>query len=328
MKLTAKDLARILSGTVEGDPEATVTSFARIEHGRPGQICFYANPKYESYVYSTGASILLVGRDFTPKEPLECTLVRVDDAYKAVAKLLDYASGSARTKRRHRGWWTVIALSARLGRKVWVGNNVSIAAKCRIGDGTRIEDNVSIGRGTRIGRDCIIYPGVRIYPGTVIGDRVILHSNCVIGADGFGNVPEEDGSWTKIEHLGNVIIGDGSEIGACTCIDRAEMESTIIGKGVKLDNLCHIAHNVEVGDNTVMAAECGVAGSTKIGKNCIIGGQVGIAGHLNIADGTSIGAQAGVMGNVRKSGEELFGTPAIGLKQYLRSYVVFKQNGK
>lgn len=328
MELSAKDLARILGGTVQGDPDAKVTSFARIEHGRPGQLCFYANPKYESYVYTTGASVLLVGRDFTPKEPLRCTLVRVDNAYDATAKLLDYMSRSRRIHRRHRGWWSHIAPSARLGRKVWVGDHVTIGAKCRIGRDTRIEDNVSIGAGTVVGQGCIIYSGARIYPGMVIGDGVILHANCVIGADGFGNVPQEDGTWSKIEHVGNVVIGNNVEIGACTCIDRAEMESTVIGDGVKIDNLCHIAHNVEIGANTVMAAECGIAGSTKIGKGCIIGGQVGIAGHLTIADGTSIGAQAGVMGNVKQSGEELFGTPAIGLRQYLRSYVIFKQAGR
>ena len=179
-----------------------------------------------------------------------------------------------------------------------------------------------------IGKRCILYPGVRIYPGMVIGDNVILHANCVIGSDGFGNAPQPDGTWEKIEHLGNVIIGNDVEIGANTTVDRAEMESTIIGNGVKIDNLCQIAHNVQIGDNTVMAAQTGIAGSTKIGKNCIIAGQVGIVGHLTIADGTTIAAQAGVIGNVKKSGQKLFGSPAIDIKNYMRSYAIFKQNGK
>ena len=195
-------------------------------------------------------------------------------------------------------------------------------------DYTKIYENVYVGDNTKIGSHCIIYPGVCIYPGMIIGDNVIIHSNAVIGSDGFGNAPQPDGTWEKIEHLGNVIIGDNVEIGAGTTIDKSEMESTIIGKGVKIDNLCQIAHNVVIGDNTVMAAQCGIAGSAKIGKNCIIGGQVGIAGHIVIPDNTTIGAQAGVIGSIRKSGEVLLGSPAIPIKNYMRSYAVFKQQGK
>jgi UDP-3-O-[3-hydroxymyristoyl] glucosamine N-acyltransferase len=208
-----------------------------------------------------------------------------------------------------------------------VGAGTVIGKNCRIGDYGIIHSNVTIGEGTTIGHHCIIYPGVVIYPGMKIGDNVILHANCVIGSDGFGNAPQPDGSWKKIEHLGNVVIGNDVEIGSGTTVDRAEMESTIIGNGVRLDNLCQIAHNVVIGDNTVMAAQCGVAGSAIIGKNCIFGGQVGIMGHIKIADNTTVGAQAGIAGPVRKSGQILLGSPAIPHMLYMRSYAKFKQGG-
>lgn len=328
MEFTTKELARLLKGTVDGNPDEKVTAFARIEHGRPGKLCFYANPKYERYVYGSKASAIIVNRDFVPKEPVQATLIRVDDAYTAVAYLLRYVREHESKFRHHRSLVSMIYPSAKLGRKVYVGSYSYIGRKCRVGDGTRICQNVYIGDGTVIGKECILYPGVRIYPGMVIGDRVILHANCVIGSDGFGNAPQPDGTWEKIEHLGNVVIGNDVEIGANTTVDRAEMESTVIGNGVKIDNLCQIAHNVQIGDNTVMAAQTGVAGSTKIGKNCIIAGQVGIVGHLTIADNTTIAAQAGVIGNVRQSGQKIFGTPAIDIKNYMRSYAIFKQKGK
>lgn len=328
MEFTTKELARILKGTVDGNPDEKVTAFARIEHGRPGKLCFYANPKYERYVYGSKASAIIVNRDFVPKKPVQATLIRVDDAYTAVAYLLRYVREHESKFRHHRSLVSMIYPSAKLGRKVYVGSYSYIGRKCRVGDGTRICQNVYIGDGTVIGKECILYPGVRIYPGMVIGDRVILHANCVIGSDGFGNAPQPDGTWEKIEHLGNVVIGNDVEIGANTTVDRAEMESTVIGNGVKIDNLCQIAHNVQIGDNTVMAAQTGVAGSTKIGKNCIIAGQVGIVGHLTIADNTTIAAQAGVIGNVRQSGQKIFGTPAIDIKNYMRSYAIFKQKGK
>lgn len=327
MKFKAEELARMLKGTVDGNPQATVSSPAKIEHGKEGQICFYANPKYEQYVYTSKASIIIVNKDFEPKEPVTPTLIRVDNAYSAVAQLLKFLSDQKKRYRWHRGLCSSIAFSAKLGKKVYVGDFTHIGRKCVIGDFCKIYENVYIGENTTIGKNCILYPGVRIYPGMVIGDNVILHANCVIGSDGFGNAPQPDGTWEKIEHLGNVIIGNNVEIGANTTVDRAEMESTIIGNGVKLDNLCQIAHNVQIGDNTVMAAQCGVAGSAKIGKNCIIAGQVGIVGHLTIADNTTIGAQSGVIGNIRKSGQTYLGTPAFEHKQFLRSYAIFKQAG-
>ena len=327
MELTAKPLADILRGTVDGDPEVRITTFAKIEHGKPGALSFYANPKYEQYVYTSKSSVLLVNADFEPKQEVKPTMVRVENAYNAVAELLKYVSDQRRMYKRHRAWSSRIACSAKLGRKVSVGAGTVIGKNCRIGDYGIIHSNVTIGEGTTIGHHCIIYPGVVIYPGMKIGDNVILHANCVIGSDGFGNAPQPDGSWKKIEHLGNVVIGDNVEIGSGTTVDRAEMESTIIGNGVRIDNLCQIAHNVVIGENTVMAAQCGVAGSAIIGKNCIFAGQVGIMGHIKIADNTTVGAQAGIAGAVRKSGQVLIGSPAIPHMLYMRSYAKFKQAG-
>ena len=325
MEMTAKELAAALGGTVEGDPQATVKSFAKIEHGKPGQLCFFANPKYEQYVYTSKASVLLVNSDFEPKQPVAPTLVRVPDAYSALAQLLKVVADRKKSFRRHRGRCR-IACSAKLGSRVWVGDFVTIGKGCRIGECTRIHDNVTIGDGTTIGRNCIIYPGVHIFPGMVIGDRVILHAGCIIGDDGFGNSKQPDGSWQKIEHVGNVIIGNDVEIGSNTTIDRAPMESTVIEDGVRIDNLCQIAHNVTVGKNTAMAAQCGVAGSTKIGEGCIFGGQVGVVGHITIAPFTTVCAKTSVIGNVRKSGQTFYGNPGIDRQTYLKAYARFKQS--
>ena len=332
MELTAKQLAQILKGTVDGDPQAKITKFAKIENGKPGALSFFANPKYEQYVYTSKASVLLVNADFQPKAAVTPTMVRVENAYSAIADLLKYVAAQKRKYRRHRAmstFWTCgISLRAHLGRKVWVGDYVRIGPRTRIGACSIIHSNVTIGEDVVIGHHAIIYPGVVIYPKTVIGDNVILHAGCIIGSDGFGNAPQPDGSWEKIEHLGNVVIGNDVEIGSNTTIDRAEMESTIIGNGVRIDNLCQIAHNVQIGDNTVLAAQCGVAGSAIIGKNCIFAGQVGIMGHIKIADNTTVGAQAGIAGPVRKPGQILIGSPAIPHMNYMRSYAKFKQAGQ
>lgn len=327
MEFTAKQLADILHGTVDGDPEVKASSFAKIEHGKPGQLCFLANPKYEHYAYTSKASILLVNADFEPKQPVAPTMLRVENAYSALADLLKYVSEHNKTYRRHRGRCR-IAWSAKLGKRVSVGDFVTIGKDCRIGDCTKIYDNVTIGAGTKIGSYCIIYPGVHIFPGMVIGDRVILHAGCIIGDDGFGNAPQPDGTWRKIEHVGNVVIGNDVEIGSNTTVDRAPMESTIIENGVRIDNLCQIAHNVVVGENTAMAALTGIAGSSKIGKNCILAGQVGISGHISIADKTVIGAKTGVIGNIRKPGGTYFGVPALPHGTFLRAYAKFKQSGQ
>ena len=328
MELTAKQLAEVLHGTVEGNPDAKVTSFAKIEHGKPGQLCFYANPKYEHYVYTSRASVLLVNADFTPKEPVAPTMVRVENAYNALAELLKYMSDQKKKYRRRRSLRSRIACSAKLGKRVSVGDFVTIGKDCRIGDCTVIHDNVTIGAGTKIGSYCIIYPGVHIFPGMVIGDRVILHAGCIIGDDGFGNAPQPDGTWRKIEHLGNVVIGNDVEVGSNTTIDRAPMESTVIADGVRIDNLCQIAHNVVVGKNTVIAAQTGIAGSTQVGESCIIAGQVGIVGHIKIADHTTLGAKTGLISNIRKPGETFWGIPAIPHRTFLKAYAKFKRAGE
>lgn len=327
MELTAKQLAEILGGTVDGNPEATVTSFAKIEHGKPGQLCFFANPKYEQYVYTSKASVLLVNCDFKPTQPVGPTMVRVGNAYDAVASLLKWQADQRKVCHRHRGRCR-IAFSAKVGKSVWVGDFVTIGPKAVIGDRCRIYDNVTVGEGTRIGKDCIIYPGVHIFPGTVIGDRVILHAGCIIGDDGFGNVAQPDGTWRKIEHMGNVIIGNDVEIGSNTTVDKAPMESTVIEDGVRIDNLCQVAHNVVVGRNTAIAALSGIAGSTRIGENCILAGQTGIVGHVKIADRTTVAAQSGVIGNIRKPGTTVFGTPAIPYMTYMKAYTKFKHQGE
>lgn len=328
MELSASKIAEILGGEVDGNPEVKVTTFARIESGKEGAVSFFANPKYEQYVYSCKSSVILVNKDFVPSQPVAATMVRVDDAYAGVAALLDWYTSAMKEYRRHRGFYSQIRFSAKIGKRVYVGDFAYIGRKAKVGDYTKIYEHVYVGDGCVIGRNCIIYPGVRIYPGAVIGDNVIIHSNAVIGADGFGFAPLEDGSYRKIPHTGNVIIEDDVEIGANTCVDKSQMGSTIIHKGVKIDNLCQIAHNVEIGKNTVMSAMVGIAGSTKIGEHCIFAGQVGIANGLNVPDNTTLGAKTGLLGSPKKPGEVLFGYPALPHMDYLRSFAVFKSQGK
>ena len=324
MEFKAKEIAEILKGTVDGDPEAKVSTFAKIENGKPGSICFFANPKYEHYVYQCKADIIIVNNTFVPQHPVSATMIRVENAYASVAELLDYVTARKRSYKRYRGRHVRRFLSTKFGKKVYVGDCSYVGRHVQVGDYTKIYEQVYIGDGTRVGKHCIIYPGVKIYPGMVIGDNVIIHSNAVIGADGFGFAPLEDGSYKKIEHTGNVIIEDDVEIGANTTIDKSQMGSTVIAKGVKIDNLCQVAHNVEIGANTVMAAQTGIAGSTKIGRHCVMGGQVGISGHITIADNTSFGAQSGVLGSVKQEGQAFLGTPAIPYRDYLKCYAVFK----
>jgi UDP-3-O-[3-hydroxymyristoyl] glucosamine N-acyltransferase len=328
MEFKAKEIAEILGGTVDGNPEATVVSFARIESGKPGTISFFANPKYEQYVYTSKADIIIVNKTFEPKEPVSATMVRVDDAYAAVASLLDYVTAKKRSYKRYRGCRSRVRWSSKIGKKVYIGDFAYVGKNASVGDYTKVYEHVFIGDGAKVGSHCIIYPGVRIYPGMEIGDNVIIHANAVIGSDGFGFAPLEDGTWKKIEHTGNVIIEDDVEIGANVCVDKSQMGSTVIRKGTKIDNLCQVAHNVEIGRNTVMAAQTGIAGSAKLGEHCVVGGQVGIAGHITLADNTTIAAQSGIMGNVKEEGQTLMGTPAFPLKQFLRSYALFKRAGK
>ena len=328
MEFKAKELAEILGGTVDGNPEATVSTFARIEQGKPGAICFFANPKYEHYVYECKADIIIVNNTFEPKAPVSATMVRVENSYAAVASLLEYVQAKKRAYKRYRGLRSRVRWSAKIGRKVYIGDFAYVGKKAEIGDYTKIYENAFIGDGVKIGKYCTIYPGACIYPGMVIGNNVTIHANAVIGTDGFGYAPLEDGTWKKIEHVGNVIIEDDVEIGSCAGIDKSQMGSTIIRKGCKIDNHCQIAHNVEVGKNTVMAAMTGVAGSTKIGEHCIFGGQVGVAGHITVADNTSVGAQTGIISSIKEPGKQYFGSPALPYMEFMRSYAVFKKQGK
>ncbi len=324
MQLSAKELADILGGTVEGDPKITVNRPSKIEEGGKGSISFLGNPKYEAYAYQTTASVLLVNRQFQPRQKIAATLIRVDDVYASIAVLLqhfgdqDKATGVIAAE-------ASIAQSASLGDGVSVGRFSVVEEEATIGNGSVIGDQVYIGKGVRIGRNALIHPGVKILKHCVLGDNCVLHANVVIGSDGFGFAPQADGSYQKIAHVGNVVIEDDVEIGAGTTIDRGTMGSTTIRKGVKLDNLVQIAHNVEVGQNTVIAAQTGIAGSTKIGKSCRIGGQVGFAGHLHIADGTEIQAQSGLASSIETPQTQLFGSPAIGYKDYIRSYAIFRK---
>lgn len=328
MEFKAKELAEILGGTVDGNPEATVSTFARIEQGKPGAICFFANPKYEHYVYECKADIIIVNNTFEPKAPVSATMVRVENSYAAVASLLEYVQAKKRAYKRYRGIRSRVRWSAKLGKKVYVGDFAYVGKKAEIGDYSKIYENAYIGDGVKIGKYCTIYPGACIYPGMVLGNNVTVHANAVVGTDGFGYAPLEDGTWKKIEHVGNVIIEDDVEIGSCAGVDRSQMGSTIIRQGCKIDNHCQIAHNVEVGKNTVMAAMTGVAGSTKIGEHCIFGGQVGVAGHITVADNTSVGAQTGIMSSIKEPGKQYFGSPALPYMEFMRSYAVFKKQGK
>ena len=324
MEFKAREIADILGGTVEGNPDAVVSTFARIEQGKPGAICFFANPKYEHYVYECKADIIIVNKSFEPKQAVTATMVRVDDAYSAVATLLDYVTAKKRSYKRHRGCRSRVRWSSKIGRKVYIGDFAYIGRKAVIGDYTKIYENVFVGDGVKIGSHCIIYPGVRIYPGMVIGDNVIIHANAVIGSDGFGFAPLEDGTWKKIEHTGNVVIEDNVEIGANVCVDKSQMGSTVIRSGVKIDNLIQIGHNVEVGSNTVMSAQVGIAGTSKVGSNCFVAGQVGIADHVNVGNRVQIASKTGIDKNV-PDGEIRFGYPALPGIQYHRSFAVFRQ---
>ena len=316
IRVTAQDIAARLGGEVVGNPDVVVSAPARIESGRPGTICFYANPKYEHYLYDCKADVILVNRSFTPARPVSATLVKVDDAYASVAELL--------------GWFEQLRKSRPCANRFCARFSLrrSIACSARIGRGTCIFPQVYLGPRVKVGKNCILYPGVKVYHDCVIGDNCIVHANAVIGADGFGFAPTEDGSYKKIPQTGNVVLEDNVEVGACTTIDRATMGSTIIRRGVKLDNLCQVAHNVVMGDNTVMAAQSGIAGSAHIGKQCIIGGQSGFNGHIQVADHTTVAARTGVIGSVKKEGEVLLGYPAIDHKTYMKAYAKFKAEGK
>ncbi len=323
MEFKALNIADFLQGTVEGDEQVSVNNVSKIEDGKPGTLAFLANPKYERYIYETEASIVLVRQDFKPEEPVKATLIRVEDPYEAFASLLELYE---QTKKLKQGIEqpSFIDPSAKVGEEVYFGAFAYLGQNSTLGDNVKVYPQTFIGSGVTIGKNTIIYAGAKIYDGTVIGANCVIHAGAVIGSDGFGFAPKPDGSYRKIPQVGNVILEDDVEIGANTTIDCSTMGSTIIRKGAKLDNLIQIAHNCEVGENTVMAALVGIAGSSKVGKNCMFGGQVGIAGHLNIGDEVKIGAMSGVTNNI-KSGRTVLGAPAMDHEQALKTYVVYRR---
>lgn len=324
MEFNAQQIAQLIEGTVDGDPKAVVRNVSKIEEGKPETLTFFANQKYEQYIYTTQASVVIVNNDFVPQQPVAATLIRVPDAYQALAKLLEMyeqmqpqKSGIEQPSFVHSsasvGDFAYIGAFSYLGENVVLGQNVKVYPQVYLGDNVVVGDNT------------ILYAGVKVYKGCRIGSNCVIHSGAVVGGDGFGFAPDANNVYKKVSQIGNVVVEDNVEIGANTTIDRATMGSTIIRKGAKLDNLIQIAHNVEVGENTVMASQTGVAGSTKIGRNCMFGGQVGITGHITIADGTRFAAQTGVGGAIKKPDGVFMGSPAMELADYQRSYVVFRK---
>lgn len=322
--ITTSQICELLQGDLKGDPDIVITGPSRIEDGGVGTISFLANPKYESFIYGTRASAVVVSRDFKPAQHIPATLILVDDVYQALGKLLglynqqvEVAEGISER--------SYIAKGVKLGDGVRIDHHAVVHEDVAIGENSVLYAGVFLGKGVKIGKNCRLYPGVCVYHGCQIGDNVIIHANTVIGSDGFGFSKNEKNEYQKIPQNGNVIIEDNVEIGSNTTIDRASIGSTLIRKGAKLDNLIQIAHNVEIGENTVIAAQVGIAGSTKVGKNCIVGGQVGLAGHIQIADGTMIQAKSGLSSSVDKENSKLYGYPALEYGNYLKSYAYFKK---
>ena len=322
MKFKATQIAEILGGEIEGDGNVEVFKLSKIEEGEAGSLTFLSNPKYTQYIYDTKASVAIVNKSFIAEKKTQTTLIKVDDAYKAFSKLLEFYNQVKLNKVGIEAQ-TYISDSAKIGENIYLGAFSYVGDNVKIGNNVKIFPNSSIGDNTEIGDNTIIFAGVRIYSETIIGEGCTIHAGAILGSDGFGFVPDENGVYSKIPQIGNVIIEDNVDIGAGTTIDRATMGSTIIRKGVKLDNQIQIAHNVEIGSNTVIAAQTGIAGSTKIGENCMIGGQVGIVGHISIGNFVKIQAQTGISRNV-KDHEVLQGTPAIGYNDFNKSYVHFK----
>jgi len=327
MQFTAKQISEFINGTIEGDENAIVEELSKIEDGKPGSLCFLSNPKYENYLYSTNASVVIVSQDFLPSQAVKSTLIKVADPYSAFSVLLDRYNEVISQLGDSSGIEqpSFVHPTAKLGKNVFVAAFSYIAENVEIGDNSKILAQVYVGPDTKIGTGCTIFPGVKIYNRTVIGDRVFIHANTVVGSDGFGFAPQPDGTYSKIAQIGNVVIEDDVEIGANTTIDRATMGSTFIRKGVKLDNLIQIAHNVDVGEHSVVAAQTGISGSTKLGEKSVVGGQVGIAGHLSLAKGTQIGAQAGINFSTTEENKQWHGSPAQPLRDWMRASVIFKQ---
>jgi UDP-3-O-[3-hydroxymyristoyl] glucosamine N-acyltransferase len=322
MEFSARQIAAFVQGEIIGNTDASVNTFAKIEEGKPGSITFLSNPKYEHYIYDTEASIVLVNRDFVPEKPIKATLIKVDNAYETLAKLMTLYEQS-KTQSKGIASTAIIAESAQIGKNVYIGEYVVIDEGVVIGDNTQIYPHTYVGKNARIGEGSLIYSGVNIYHDCQIGNHVTLHSGVVIGADGFGFAPTPEG-YNKIPQIGNVIIEDNVEIGANTCVDRATMGSTIVHKGVKLDNLIQIAHNDEIGANTVIAAQSGLAGSAKMGEWCVIAGQVGISGHLTIGNHVTLGPQSGIISSI-PDGKTMMGTLPIEDKGWFKVQAIMKR---
>ena len=322
MNLTVGNIADQINGSVVGDRDIDISNISKIEEGAKGSLTFLANPKYTEFIYTTNASAAIVSSDFEPTEKIELTLIKVKDPYSSFTTILELFDKDL-SKRKGISQLTDIDKSSKISESSFIGSFSTVGENSIIGEKCIIENQVFIGNNVKIGNGCLIYPGVKILDDTIIGQNCIIHSSTTIGSDGFGFAPNDDGSYKKIPQTGNVVIGDNVEIGSNSTLDRATLGSTIINNGVKLDNQIQIAHNVEIGENTAIAAQSGVAGSTKIGKNCMIGGQVGIIGHIKIGDNVKIQAQAGVTSNI-ESNSRVTGTPAISYMNYNKSYVHFK----
>lgn len=326
MEFSAEQIAGLLNGEIVGNPQVKVSKLSKIEEGEPQSISFLANMAYEQYLYTTDASIVIINRDLKLQKPVKdtCTLIKVENAYECFAKLLE-------TYQQMKGSKTgieqpsFISETAKLGENCYVGAFTYIGENVTIGNNVKIYPNTYVGDNTTIGDNTILFSGVKLMEETVVGKNCIFHAGVVIGSDGFGFVPDENNVYSKVPQIGNVVIEDDVEIGGNTVIDRATMGSTVIKKGVKLDNLVHIAHNVVIGENSVIAGQVGIAGSAKIGKNCMMGGQVGVAGHLTVADGTKIAAQSGIGANIKVEGTVVQGSPAFYIGDYKRAYVGFKK---
>jgi UDP-3-O-[3-hydroxymyristoyl] glucosamine N-acyltransferase len=325
MKFTVDQIADLIEGTVNGNGATLISNFDKIEEGKSGSISFLSNPKYESYLYQTDASAVIISKDLTLKKPVKTALIRVSDPYLAFTILLQKYQELVENKETGIQIPSYIADNAHISENVFVGRFTLVDSGSRIGQNSQIYDRVSIGKNVTIGCDCTIYPGVVIYKDCIIGNNVVIHANSVIGSDGFGHAPQGDGTFKSIPQLGNVVIEDDVSIGSNTTIDRATMGSTIIRKGVKIDNLVQIAHNVEIGSNTAIAAQTGISGSTKVGENCLIAGQVGVAGHITIAPKTIVTGQSGVTKSVKKPGQTLGGTPASNNVDFLKRNALIRQ---
>jgi len=323
MKFTAKEIANLVGGSLEGNPDEVVENISKIEEGTPGTLTFLSNPKYTPYIYKTSASIVLVNNDFVSEKPVSATLIRTKDAYSAFATLLqtyqklrENRSGIART--------AIIDKGVSLPADCYIGEYVVVESGVKIGSGVKIYPHTFVGMNSKIDEGSTLFSGIHIYPDTVIGKRCTIHSGTVIGSDGFGFAPQQDNNYEKIPQIGNVIIEDRVEIGSNCCIDRATLGSTVIRAGVKLDNLIQVAHNVKIGENTVIAAQSGISGSTKVGRNNMFGGQVGLTGHIETAEDVKIGAQSGISSSIKEKGLTVLGSPAYDISKYKRSLMFFK----